>query len=190
LGAGLLLLSILKIKSVQKMSQTLLEKLQFADERNLLIQGLPSSIEKQFLKLAFAKNLTPLLKIKKIDFALVFAINERQLGSIVGEVLPFLQPDAKFWVAYPKPASKIATTLSRECSWICITGSGYEMVRDVPLDHCWTAIQFKRRSPPISSSIRLRAPLLEPVLVEVEAGDVPVAAKKPAARGRRIAAAR
>jgi len=38
------------------MSQTLLEKLQLADEKNLLIQGLPSSIEKQFSKLSFAKR--------------------------------------------------------------------------------------------------------------------------------------
>ena len=86
----------------------MLEKLQLTDERNLLIQGLPSSIEKQFVKLAFAKNLTPLLKSKKIDFALVFAINEQQLGAIVREVLPALGPDGKFWVAYPKPGSKIA----------------------------------------------------------------------------------
>jgi len=99
------------------MSQTLLEKLQLQDEKNLLIQGLPSSIEKQFTKLAFAKNLTPLLKSRKIDFALIFAINEQQLGNIVREVLPALQPDAKFWLAYPKVGSKIATTLNRECSW-------------------------------------------------------------------------
>ena len=71
------------------MSQNFLEKLQLQDEKNLLIQGLPSSIEKQFVKLAFAKNLTPLLKIRKIDFALVFAVNEQQLRSIVKkEVLP------------------------------------------------------------------------------------------------------
>jgi len=98
------------------MSQTLLEKLQLSDERNLLIQGLPSSIEKQFVKLAFAKNLTPLLKSKKIDFALIFAINEQQLRGIMQEVLPALRADGKFWVAYPKPGSKIATTLTRECS--------------------------------------------------------------------------
>jgi len=74
------------------MSQTLLEKLQLGDEKNLLIQGLPSSIEKQFVKLAFAKNLTPLLKSRKIDFALVFAINEHQLRGIVQEVrlMPWL----------------------------------------------------------------------------------------------------
>jgi hypothetical protein len=126
------------------MSQTLLEKLQFKDERNLLIQGLPSSIEKQFVKLAFAKNLTPLLKTRKIDFALVFAVNEQQLGNIVRELLPALQRDAKFWVAYPKIGSKIATTLNQDCSWVCITGNGFECIRQVALDHVWTAIRFKR----------------------------------------------
>jgi hypothetical protein len=63
------------------MSQTLFDKLQLADEKNLLIQGLPSSIEKQFSKLSFAKNVTPLLKSRKIDFALVFAVNENQLNG-------------------------------------------------------------------------------------------------------------
>ncbi|HEV2483141.1 MAG TPA: hypothetical protein VGS79_25925 [Puia sp.] len=172
------------------MSQTLLEKLQLTDERNLLIQGLPSSIEKQFVKLAFAKNLTPLLKSKKIDFALVFAINEQQLGAIVREVLPSLQPEGKFWVAYPKPGSKIATTLNRECSWGCITGSGYEMVRDVALDHVWTAVRFKRVMPPVTVPIGLRAPIREAVLEVAEAVDAPVATKKPATRPRRVAAAR
>ena len=78
------------------MSQTLLEKLQLADEKNLLIQGLPSSIEKQFSKLSFAKNVTPLLKSRKIDFALVFAVNENQLNSILQEVMPALKKDSKF----------------------------------------------------------------------------------------------
>ena len=64
------------------MSQTLFEKLQLKNEKNLLIQGLPSSIEKQFNKLSFAKNMTPLLKSRKIDFALVFAVSESQLKSI------------------------------------------------------------------------------------------------------------
>lgn len=126
------------------MSQTLLEKLQLKDEKNLLILGLPSAIEKQFVKLAFAKNLSPLLKSRKIDFALVFAVNEQQLGNICREVLPALQPDGKFWVAYPKIGSKIATTLNRDCSWVCITGCGYESVRQVPLDHVWTAIRFRK----------------------------------------------
>jgi len=163
------------------MSQTLLEKLQLTDERNLLIQGLPSSIEKQFVKLAFAKCLTPLLKSKKIDFALIFAINERQLQGIVQEVLPALRADGKFWVAYPKPGSKIATTLTRDCSWGCITGAGYEIVRDVPLDHCWTAVRFKKVAPPVSFRAPGRVAVLEEPILE-EAVDTRVATRKRASR--------
>lgn len=153
------------------MLPTLLEKLQLKDEKNLLIQGLPSAIEKQFAKLAFAKNLTPLLKSKKIDFALVFAVNEQQLRGIVCEVLPALRKDAKFWVAYPKVGSKIATTLNRDCSWECITGGGYEVIRQVALDHVWTAVRFQKTGPvSILERQEEHEELLETAEVDVMAG--------------------
>ena len=139
------------------MSLTLLEKLELKDERSILIQGLPSSIEKQFAKLAFAKNVTPLLKIKKIDFALVFAVNETQLRGIIHEVLPALGKNGKFWVAYPKTSSKIATTLNRECSWGCITNAGYEGISEITLDHVWTATRFERASLGASSIMSRKA---------------------------------
>jgi len=124
------------------MSQTLFEKLQLADEKNLLIQGLPSSIEKQFCKLSFAKNMTPLLKTRKIDFALVFAVNENQLNGILRDVMPALKEDSKFWVAYPKITSKIVTDLNRDSSWNQLTSAGYETVHEVVLDHVWSAARF------------------------------------------------
>jgi hypothetical protein len=150
------------------MSQTLLEKLQLKDERNLLIQGLPSSIEKQFAKLAFAKNVTPLLKIRKIDFALVFAVNENQLSGILNEVLPALHADGKLWVAYPKTTSKIATSLNRDCSWSFITHSGFEGVRQIVLDHVWTALRFKRTDK--FKSIK-KTPFTGPAISTVKSAD-------------------
>lgn len=137
-------ISILGNHKTLYMSQTLTEKLQLADEKNLLIQGLPSSIEKQFSKLSFAKNLTPLLKTRKIDFALVFAVSENQLSGIIRDVMPALKDNTKFWVAYPKTTSKIVTDLNRECSWVCLTGEGYESIDRVELDHVWSALRFCR----------------------------------------------
>jgi hypothetical protein len=125
-------------------SQSVLEKLQLKDEKNLLIQGLPSSVEKQFAKLSFAKNVTPLLKNRKIDFALVFAISQKQLKEILADVLPALQIDAKMWIAYPKLTSKIASDLSRDANWDCITKFGFETVRSIALDNVWTALRFKK----------------------------------------------
>jgi hypothetical protein len=124
------------------MSQTVFEKLEMADERNLLIQGLPSSIEKQFSKMSFAKNMTPLLKSRKIDFALVFAVNENQLNGILKDVMPSLKEGSKFWVAYPKITSKIVTDLNRDCSWNRLTCEGYESIQRVELDHVWSAMRF------------------------------------------------
>lgn len=126
------------------MMQTMFEKLQLSEEKNLLIQGLPSSIEKQFAKISFAKNVTPLLKSRRIDFALVFAINQTQLNGILKEVIPALDEDGKLWVAYPKTTSKIVSDLNRDCSWQLLNQSGFESEHQVTLDHVWTAQKFKK----------------------------------------------
>jgi hypothetical protein len=126
------------------MSQTISEKLLLTNEKTLLIQGLPSSIEKQFAKLSFAKNLTPLLRSRKLDFALVFAVSENQLNGILLDIMPALKEDTKLWIAYPKVASKIATDLNRVSSWNKLTDAGYESGLQVPLDHVWHAVNFQK----------------------------------------------
>ena len=126
------------------MSQTLFEKLQLKNEKTILIQGLPSSIEKQFAKLSFAKNLTPLLRSRKIDFALVFAVSENQLNNILQDIMPALKEETRLWVAHPKTTSKIVTDLNRESSWNKLTSAGYESGEQVTLDHVWNAVNFKR----------------------------------------------
>ncbi len=128
------------------MLPTIFEKLQLKDEKNLLIQGLPSTIEKQFAKVSFAKNVTPLLKIKKIDFALIFALNQTQLNGILGDVIPALQPGAKLWIAFPKLTSKIVSDLNRDCTWNYLRKHGFESETQVVLDYVWSALQFKKPS--------------------------------------------
>lgn len=123
---------------------TVLEKLQIKSEKYFLIQGMPSSIEKPFSKLNYAKNVTPLLRARKIDFALIFAVNVRQLAQIVDEVVPALHENGKFWVAYPKSTSKIYCDLSRDYNWELLTGLGFEQVSQVELDSVWAAIHFSR----------------------------------------------
>src|SRR5436190_23419309 len=126
------------------MLPTLFEKLQLKDEKNLLVQGLPSTIEKQFAKLSFAKNVTPLLKIRKIDFALVFALNQAQLNAILAEVLPALQSKAKLWIAFQKLTSKIVSDLNRDCTWNYLRKNGFESEDQVALDYVWNALQFRK----------------------------------------------
>ena len=123
---------------------SLFEKLQLQDEKSILIQGLPSSIEKLFAKLSYAKNVTPLVKTRKLEFALVFAINQNQLQNIMKEVMPALRPESKLWVAYPKLSSKIVSDLNRETSWDFFTQNSFEGVSLIELDHMWSAMRFKK----------------------------------------------
>lgn len=134
------------------MSQTLLEKLELVDEKNVLIQGLPSNIEKQFSKVSFSKNVTPLLRNRKIDFALVFVLNANHLNTILNDVCPALHENTKFWVASPKQTSKIITDLNRECSWDCMGERGLEAGEVVVLDYVWSAQRYHVASEEESSS--------------------------------------
>ena len=143
-------------------AQTLLEKLQLQDEKNLLIQGLPSSIEKQFIKLTFSKNVTPLLKARKIEFALVFAVSQRQLVDILKDVIPALQADAIFWIAYPKLTSKIASDLSRDKNWDFVSDYGFEAVRMIALDNVWSAGRFKKANSELKKHTASAARILHP----------------------------
>jgi len=143
-------------------SQSLLEKLQLTDEKNLLIQGLPSSIEKQFMKLTFSKSVTPLLKSRKIDFALVFAVNHLQLVGILRDVVPALQEDAVFWIAYPKLTSKIASDLSRDKNWDFVADYGFEAVRMIALDNVWSAGRFRKADREVKKKLVSAAQILHP----------------------------
>jgi len=147
-------------------SNSLFEKLELSEEKNLLIQGLPSSIEKQFAKLSYAKNVTPLLKSKKIDFALVFAVNRNQLSNILQDVFPALHSNSKLWIAYPKVTSKIASDLNRHSSWQVLNDSEYEATVQVALDHVWTAMLFKKAD--CSEAINILKAKTKSILSEAE----------------------
>ena len=124
--------------------ETIFEKLQFANEKNILIQGLPSGVEKHFAKLTFCKSVTPLLRSRRIDFSLVFAVSRKQLTDIVNDVAPAMNDNGKFWVAYPKPAAKIASDLCRDENWSMIAAHGYEPECHVIIDNVWSAMRFKK----------------------------------------------
>ncbi|MDB5248870.1 MAG: hypothetical protein JWQ40_3264 [Segetibacter sp.] len=147
------------------MQQSLFEKLEITSEKNFLIQGLPSSIEKQFIKLSYSKNVTPLLRIKRIDFALVFAINGNQLNGILTEVIPNLSKEGKLWVAYPKSTSKIASDLNRDHNWQILVQNNFKNACEVTLDHCWNALRFVKQVPVVEER------MLEVKKVEVKGPD-------------------
>ncbi len=151
---------------------TMVEKLQIKDEKNILIQGLPSSLEKQFIKLAFCKSVTPLLKTRKIDFALVFAISKKQLCDILKDVIPAMQLGGKCWIAYPKLSSKIASDLSRCENWNIMEPMGFEPADLVSLDNMWNAMWFRKNEQKLVNPTKKElTPLIKGDCLEVAVPD-------------------
>jgi hypothetical protein len=103
------------------------------------------------MKLSFAKNVTPLLRTKKIDFALIFAVNQNQLNSILSEVVPALSTTCKFWIAYPKASSKIVSDLNRVGSWNYLCQCGFDTSDEVIMDHVWTAVKCVKKVVEVTS---------------------------------------
>ncbi len=164
-------------------NQSLFEKLELNDEKNLLIQGLPSGIEKQFAKLSYAKNVTPLLKNKKVDFALVFAVNQNQLNNVLKEVFSALHSNSKLWVAYPKQTSKIVSDLNRDCSWDLLVENSFEGISLVALDNVWNAMRFKKNEVIVpKKKAELKAEKFEKSLVAPVVDKVLVSDRKIASR--------
>jgi hypothetical protein len=63
-----------------------------------------------------------------------------------------LHNEAVLWIAYPKITSKIATDLSRACSWDCVHNAGFESMDEVALDHVWTASRYARKAIAVKSA--------------------------------------
>lgn len=77
------------------------------------------------------------------------------MTNILNDVIPALSTKAKFWVSYPKIASKIVSDLSKECQWDCLCKHGFDIVDQVDLDGVWTARSFTCRDNSSTSSGKL-----------------------------------
>lgn len=128
------------------MVQTLFEKLNFKDERNVLIQGVPVAIERCFGKVGYMKHVTPLLRKNKIDFALLFSIDKTQLERILLEVLEHLSTDGRLWIVYPRPGSKIFSNLNSHSAWSFLRDQDYHLVRTVEVESVYNAVLYARNA--------------------------------------------
>lgn len=126
------------------MARTLFDKLNFREEKNILLQGLPLNIERQFAKINHTKNITPLLRRNKINFALLFSVDRAQLARVAPEALHCLAERGKLWVMYPKKGSKIFSDLNNENAWTFLWEKGFHSVRHINIDHVYDAALYLR----------------------------------------------
>lgn len=76
--------------------------------------------------------------------AVLFAQNKAVLDDIIPKLVPRLEGDAIFWVAYPKKSGGVSSDLTRDKGWDAMHSVGYEPVTQVAIDDNWSALRFRK----------------------------------------------
>jgi len=77
------------------------------------------------------------------DAVLLFVHNLAETAHLVPQAIAAVEPDALFWVAYPKGSSGVPPDLNRDRLWKAVTPTGWRPVRQVALDETWSAMRFR-----------------------------------------------
>jgi hypothetical protein len=124
----------------------LFKKLNFKEQSELFVLNVPDNLLHHLdaMKL-FATVKQQVSTQDEINFALIFAITQKQLDDAIHAIAPKLKGDAIFWVAYPKGSSKkYKCEFNRDKGWQTMGSYGMEGVRQVAIDEDWSALRFRK----------------------------------------------
>ena len=105
----------------------------------------PDSFRSEIESLGDRNVVTTLTTRHNVAFALIFVQTKSALNRQATAVGRSIRGDAVLWFAYPKKSSKIYhSELSRDEGWEPLGSPGFEGVRQVAIDHDWSALRFRR----------------------------------------------
>ncbi len=81
----------------------------------------------------------------RYDYLHLFAQNRDELAQFGPIALATAQPDALFWISYPKQSAGLDTDLNRDAGWALINDAGYRGIAQVSIDDTWSAVRFRPR---------------------------------------------
>lgn len=122
----------------------ILKKMQVKNQTVIQVLNAPDDLEPIF------KDFETTLKVQKsaintpTQFILGFAKTLKEIDEIAS-YSEFLEPEALFWICYPKGSSKKYTCeFNRDNGWTKLGELGFEPVRQIAFDEDWSALRFKR----------------------------------------------
>jgi hypothetical protein len=121
------------------------DKLNFKNQREILVLAAPSSFEPELRTLSGVAILRDARKAKSIEFAIAFVTKRADVDAAVKLIVPKTDGDVVLWFAYPKGTSKrVAGEINRDTGWESLQSAGFETVRLVAIDEDWSALRFRR----------------------------------------------
>lgn len=124
---------------------TVFAKLNFKDQKQILILQPPASFESELATLKGVEIVRDLKKAKQVAFSLAFVIAQEEIDVLAPAIARKAEGDAIVWFAYPKGTSKkYKSRINRDNGWNVFGREGFEPVRMVAIDEDWSAIRFRR----------------------------------------------
>lgn len=124
---------------------SIFEKLNFKNQRTILVLNPPASFEPDLAALhgvTVVRNLQPL---DAIDFSLAFVTTQKEVDTLAKAIAKRAKGDAVVWFAYPKGTSKrYHSEINRDTGWQALGQAGFEPVRAIAIDEDWSAVRFRR----------------------------------------------
>lgn len=124
----------------------LLKKMNYRDEPEILIIGLPDELVTRFSEFQeTVKCFKAYEAVSTISFAIVFVLNEKEVDEASESMKHKLTEDCKLWFCYPKKSSKrYKSEINRDNGWNALGALGFEPVRQVAVNEDFSALRFRR----------------------------------------------
>jgi len=122
------------------------KKLNVKSQKKMLVLAAPESFKAPMEAMAALTRIYQQpAEGEKFEFALIFGKNRAEMETHARAVLPHLETDAVFWIAYPKKSSKnYRADYDRDTGWELLGEWGMEPVRQVAIDPDWSALRFRK----------------------------------------------
>ena len=124
----------------------LFKKLNFKNHKEILVVNHPDSFNKEIEEMSAETSfLFDIGQAKEICFAMIFVKKKFEISESIALLSNKLSGDAIVWFCYPKGTSKNYTCdFNRDTGWSVLGEYGLEPVRQISIDHDWSALRFRK----------------------------------------------
>jgi len=124
---------------------TTFQKLNFKDQKQILVVNAPANFEPELKALRGITVQRDLKSVDQIEFSLAFVTKQKEVDSLGKAIAKKAEGDAIVWFAYPKGSSKnYKSEINRDSGWKVMGDAGFEPVRMVAIDEDFSAVRFRR----------------------------------------------
>ena len=128
------------------MLNAIIKKLQYKLQQEILLIDAPPEFEPVLTD--WKKTATihkGEIQGKHFNFAMIFVKTTKEVSAAAKKYVKLLEPDAVFWMVYPKKTSKkYKSDITRDDGWQALGDAGYEGVSMVSIDDDWSAFRFRK----------------------------------------------